>query len=184
MKDDKRTKKKPAKGNAAGKGHVCLVGTNAPLRTNESFRSQENKEHHHDKSPMEELPIDMVRDIPLEYLHLILYGIMKRLLKLWVYGTKYFKLSATVIDEISEKHKQAGGTKPSEINKPNRSLNCLSFWKATEFRTFLLKTGPVALRGHLTEEMYNHFLALHCAVTICSSESLLKYLSVAKFLFK
>lgn len=164
-------------------GHVCLIGTNAPLRTDESFRNQENKEHHHDDSPLEELPIDMVRDIPLDYLHLILYGIMKRLLTLWVNGTKNFKLSNADITQISEIHKQAGVTKPSEINKPNRSLTCLSFWKATEFRTFLLKTGPVALHGVLTEEMYNHFLALHCAVTICCSQSLEKYVPVAKCLF-
>lgn len=165
-------------------GHVCLLGTNAVLRTDESFRNQENPEHHHDISPLEELPIDMVRDIPLEYLHLILYGDMKRLLTLWVEGTKFFKFSKNDIEQISKKHVQAGVTKPSEINKPNRSLNCLSFWKATEFRTFLLKTGPVVLRDHLTPEMYNHFLALHCAVTICCSESLQKLLPVARHLFR
>lgn len=174
----KETKKKK---NA---GHVCLIGTNAALRTDESFRSQENKEHHHDDSPLEELPIDMIRDIPLEYLHLILYGIMKRLLTMWVNGTKIFKFSDADILKVSQKHVQAGRTKPSEINKPNRSLKCLSFWKAAEFRTFLLKTGPVALRGSLTDAMYNHFLALHCAVTICCSETLIKYRPIAKCLFR
>lgn len=75
----------------ANAGHVCLIGTNAPLRTDESFRNQENEQHHHDDSPLEELQIDMIRDIPLEYLHLILYGVMKRLLTLWVNGTINFK---------------------------------------------------------------------------------------------
>lgn len=120
-------------------GHVCLLGTNAALRTDHSFRNQDNPEHHHDSSPLEELPIDMVRGIPLEYL----YGAMKRLLILWVDGTKNFKLTRSDIVQISRKHVRANDTKPSEINRPNRSLNCLSFWKATEFRTFLLKTGPV-----------------------------------------
>lgn len=165
-------------------GHVCLIGTNAPLRTDESFRNQDNEQHHHDDSPLEELPIDMVLDIPLEYLHLILYGAMKRLLTLWIDGTTNFKFSAADISEISKKHIQAGSTKPSEINRTNRSLKCVCFWKATEFRTFLLKTGPVALRESLTGEMYNHFLALHCAVTICCSESLTKYLPVAKHLYR
>ncbi len=165
-------------------GHVCLIGTNAPLRTNESFRNQENEEHHHNYSPLEELQIDMVRDIPLEYLHLILYGCMKRLLLLWMNGTKDFKFSDDDIIGISKRHMQAGDTKPTEIAKQNRSLKCLSFWKATEFRTFLLKTGPVVLRGYVTQEMYNHFLALHCGVTICCSESLKKYLPVADALFR
>ncbi len=178
-------RKVPKRGNTKkNAGHVCLIGTNAPLRTDESFRNQENPEHHHDHSPLEELSIDMVRDIPLEYLHLILYGAMKRLLTLWDDGTRHFKFTDADKLEISKKHMQAGYTKPTEINKPNRSLNCLSFWKATEFRTFLLKTGPIILRGHLTEEMYNHFLALHCAVTICSSEYLKPYVPVAKRLFR
>lgn len=165
-------------------GHVCLIGTNARLRTDESFRKQENPEHHHGSSPLEELPIDMVRDIPLEYLHLILYGAMKRLLNLWTEGTNDFKFSDVDITEVSKKHMQAGATKPTELNKPNRSLKCLSHWKATEFRTFLLKTGPIALFGSLPAEMYNHFLALHCAVTICSSENLKKFLPIARGLFR
>ncbi|KAG4075386.1 hypothetical protein HA402_007963, partial [Bradysia odoriphaga] len=165
-------------------GHVCLVGTNAPLRTDNSFRSRENEEHHNGVSPLEELPIDMIRDIPLEYLHLVLYGIMKRLLTMWMEGTKNFKFSDSDISEISEKHIQANCTKPSEIVKSNRSLRCLSFWKAAEFRTFLLKTGPIALQGSLTGEMYNHFMALHCGVTICTSEKLNKFLPVARSLFR
>lgn len=177
----KQTKKSKKSKNS---GHVCLLGTNAILRTDQSFRNQDNPIHHHDSSPWEELPINMVRDIPLEYLHLILYGAMKRILILWIDGTKYFKLSNNDINQISEKHVRAGDTKPSEINRVNRSLNCLSFWKATEFRTFLLKTGPVVLQDHLTVELYNHFLALHCAVTICCSESLQKFLPVAKQLFR
>lgn len=177
-------KNKRSKNKAKNAGHVCLVGTNAPLRTNESFRHKENEKHHHDDSFLEELPIDIVRDIPLDYLHLILYGGMKRLLTLWVDGTCYFKFSKNDITEISRKHVRAGATKPIEINKAPRSLDCLGFWKAAEFRTFLLKTGPVVLRGHLTEEMYNHFLALHCAVTICCSQSLQAYLPVAKQLFR
>lgn len=170
--------------NTKNGGHVCLIGTNATLRTNESFRDQDNEDHHHGSSPLEELPIHMIRDIPLEYLHLILYGAMKRLLLLWIEGTSDFKFSKEDIKVISEKHIRAGNTKPSEINRLNRSLHCLSFWKATEFRTFLLKTGPVVLQNRLSPELYNHFLALHCAVTICCSETLQKYLPAAKVLFR
>lgn len=173
--------------NSRGKkktGHVCLTGTNATLKTDTSFRNQENERHHNGCSPLEELPIDMVRDIPLEYMHLILFGAMKRLLNLWLSGTNDFKFSESDIIQISAKHVAANDTKPSEINRANRSLNCIAFWKATEIHTFLLKTGPVILREHLTAEIYNHFLALHCAVTICSAETLTKYVPVAKMLFK
>lgn len=167
-------------------GHVCLVGIDAPLRTNLSFRTKLDEDHHHDESPLEDLPIDMIHDFPLDYLHLILFGIVKKLLQHWMNGTRNFrtKFCERDIIEISEKLIQAGKTSPSEINRPNRSLKHLSDWKATEYRTFVLKTGPVVLRGHLSAEAYSHFLALHCATTICCSESLLIYLPVAKQLFR
>lgn len=40
------------------------------------------------------------------------------------------------------------------------------------------------MRDHLPEHMYNHFLALHCAVTICCSDALNRHLPVATQLFR
>lgn len=129
--------------------------------------------------------MDMIGSIPLDA-HLILLGGMKKLLLLWLNGTPNYKTKFSALDvkQISEKLVKAGETKPAEINRPSRPLDCISNWKATEFRTFLLKTGPVVLKDHLPEEAYNHFLALHCATTICCSESLLPYVDVAQYLFK
>lgn len=128
----------------------------------------------------------MINSIPLEYVHLLLLGGMKKLLLLWLNGTPNYKtkFSALDVSQISQKLLKAGETKPSEINRPSRPLDCISNWKATEFRTFLLKTGPVVLKDHLPEEAYNHFLALHCATTICCTESLLPYVGVAQYLYK
>lgn len=128
----------------------------------------------------------MVCDIPREYQHLICQGVMKKLISFWLKGTKNFKTKFSALDctQISEKLIQSRETKPSEINRSSRSLNCVSFWKATEFRSFLLKLGPVVLREHLSKEAYNHFLALFCATTICSCKDLLPYIDVATELFK
>lgn len=136
------------------------------------------------KSPLEELPINMVGDIPLEYE--LCQGMMKKFALLWINGTKNYKtkFSAMDIRQISEKNIKTRETKPSEINRSSRSLSCVHFWKATEFRTFLFKIGPVVLRDHLSEEAYNHFLAFFCATTICSSNDLLPFIDVAKKLFK
>lgn len=111
---------------------------------------------------------------------------MKKNILFWINGTKNFKTKFSAFDltQISEKLIQSRQTKPSEINRPSRPLSCTSFWKATEFRTFLLKLGPVVLRGHLSEEAYNHFLALFCATTICTCEDFLPYIDVAAKLFR
>lgn len=137
-------------------------------------------------SPLVELPINMISTIPLEYEHLLCQGMMKKLLLFWMNGTKNYKTKFSALDmkQISGKLIKTRETKPSEINRSARPLSCVSFWKATEFRTFLLKAGPVVLRDHLSEEAYNHFLAFFCATTICCSNDLLPYVEVAKKLFR
>lgn len=57
-----------------------------------------------------------------------------------------------------------------EFNRKPRSISEFTNWKATEFRTFLLYTGPVALKNIIKAEMYEHFLLLHTAVSILVSE--------------
>lgn len=49
------------------------------LRTDTNFRNRYQPEHHHFKSVLEELPIDMVKAFPTsDALHLFDLGIMKR----------------------------------------------------------------------------------------------------------
>lgn len=54
---------------------------NNELRTNGTFRSRYQPEHHHMRSILEDLPIDMICDFPTsDALHLFDLGIMKRYL--------------------------------------------------------------------------------------------------------
>lgn len=49
-------------------------------RTDENFRQRYQPEHHHVRSVLEDLPIDMVKNFPIsDSLHLIDLGLMKRL---------------------------------------------------------------------------------------------------------
>lgn len=47
---------------------------------------------------------------------------------------------------------------PSEFARLPRSLDDLEFWKATEFREFILYTRVIPLKSNLKKEQYNHFL--------------------------
>ncbi|XP_050519447.1 uncharacterized protein LOC126893377 [Diabrotica virgifera virgifera] len=84
--------------------HISFPQTNCNLRTDASFRSKSDPEHHQkdknqDKhndalipSPLERLPIDMVRDfVVADSLHLIDLGLVKRCLSGWVHGSYNFK---------------------------------------------------------------------------------------------
>lgn len=60
----------------------------AQLRTDESFVSCSNEEHHVGVSPLLEISgFGLVSSIPLDYMHLCCLGIMKKILKFMVRGT-------------------------------------------------------------------------------------------------
>lgn len=53
-----------------------------------------------------------------------------------------------------------------------RTLRELDRWKATEFRMFLLYTGPVILSSYLDTNIYNNFMLLFSAIAILFSPTL------------
>jgi hypothetical protein len=50
------------------------------LYTDESFKNQTNSFHHDGISPLVDLKIGMISNIPLDYVHLICLGVVKKLL--------------------------------------------------------------------------------------------------------
>ena len=140
------------------------------LRTDESFRNKENSEHHKTDSPFLRLEIDMIRQFPLDPMHCVDLGVTKRLLLLWKEGPLPYRLSAGLIDVISQFHQRLQPCMPSEFNRKPRGLDELKMWKATELRTFLLYTGPVVLKFVLDNEKYEHFLSLSIAIRILYSD--------------
>ena len=55
---------------------------------------------------------------------------------------------------------------PKEFARRPGSLQFLKMWNATEYRQFLLYTGPIVLKNVLKEECYVHFLCLSVGVSI------------------
>ena len=58
------------------------------------------------------------------------------------------------------------GNKPSRFARKPRTLFELDRWKDTEFRQFLLYTGPAVLRKVLSKVMFRHFMSLSLAISI------------------
>lgn len=147
-----------------------------PKRSDESFRLRTQIEHHCEHRSIIEmiLGVDMVKDFPTsDPLHLLDIGIMKRCLLRWTEGTKTYRnhFRKNVIDKINLHLMRMRREMPTEIHRSIRDLDCLKFWKGTEFRTFLLYIGIVALEEDLTEEEYEHFKLLICAIIFCSSKA-------------
>jgi len=61
---------------------VIYLETHNTLRTNDTFKRRTQIEHHTGDSILEKLDIGMVSQIPLDYMHLVCLGVMKRMLQL------------------------------------------------------------------------------------------------------
>lgn len=155
-----------------------------PRRTDSEFREKKYGGHHKCDSPLLRLDIDMIEQFPVsDSLHLLHLGIMKRMLFGWRDG-KFRKTdmrwaTGTII-KISSFLLECN--LPREIHRAMRGLDCLPHWKGTEYRSFLLYVGIVALKDHTSYEVYQHFLLLFCAIRICESERFSHLIPLAKIM--
>lgn len=97
-------------------------------------------------------------------------GVMKKFLTTFVKGPHAHKWSAKQIDEISELLAGIAKWIPQEFARKPRRLQYVDRFKATEFRQFLLYTGPVILENYIPQNYLIHFITLHCAIRILSHE--------------
>ncbi len=153
------------------KGRVIYpVRTLGELYSDNSFKLLEFPKHHQGVSPLAQLDIGMISQIPLDYMHLCCLGIMKKLILSWIEGPGHFKLRRSNVNKISGRLIALRNQMPTTFSRKPLSLEEVRNWKATEFRTFMLYLGPFVLKGVLDSKRYEHFLLFHVAMYIlCSS---------------
>lgn len=125
-------------------------------------------------SPLEEIGAGLVSQFRLDGMYLIFLCVMKRLLLAWKMHNGPWKLHRNTIAAISDKLILLKPSCPQDFNRPPRSIGELSFHKASELRRVLLYDGIVVLRNYLDENIYKHFLLLHCGIYILSSPVLVQ----------
>lgn len=175
-------------------GRMCFPQVeNLTLRTDETFRSRNDPLHHQSTSPspLEKLPMNMVDNFNLDYLHVALLGVIKKKLKILMdkfkmptHSTLRNKLKLTNIEAINRITMMARETQPVEIQRAIRTLDYLPKMKGKEFRTFILYYGIVALRNNVHKDLFENYLLLHIALTICLSDQHKHLLDVAELCFK
>ncbi|KAK0152150.1 hypothetical protein N1851_006460 [Merluccius polli] len=143
----------------------------AVCRTDESFRRGTDEDHHLIVSPLLETGVGMVSQFPHDYMHLVCFGVMRRLLDMWFGsgGPLRCHSSSREMNRVSEKLVSLKAFVPVEFARKPRSLAERCRWKATELRQFLLYTGAVVLRGVLAEEIYSNFMLLSVAISVLAN---------------
>lgn len=155
---------------------VWIYQESMDLRTDEIFRDFGYSGHQLNVSLLTNLKIGLVSQFPLDYMHLVCLGVTKKLISSWI-GQKcprHTKLSQTQIDLISQRLLALNVAIPNfkEFRRRPRPIEDYKFWKAAEFRMFLIYLGPIVLSGVLSPTLYIHFLTLSVAVYIAIDPSL------------
>ena len=97
-------------------------------------------------------------------MHCVLLGVVRQFVNLWFDSTSHDKLYS-MRKKVAEIDKIIVSIKPpSEIKRLPRSLAVRRYWKASEWRSFLLFYSVVALSGIMPLQFYNHWLLLVFAV--------------------
>ncbi|XP_065659078.1 uncharacterized protein LOC136083590 [Hydra vulgaris] len=142
------------------------------LRSDQDFSQGKYQPLHQlGKSVFVDYGFPCVLGFVLDRMHLVMLGVVRRILLFLKEGPRICKLSQLQLNEISKNLEYLKGKLPSEFARQPRSLKELSHWKATEFKQFILYTGPVVLKGVVSNEAYTHFLAFSIAIRImCSTD--------------
>ena len=165
-------------------GSVVFTELNAPVRTDESFWSRRHAEHHHDekkidrpvRSSFELLGLGMISKFPLDIMHMVFLGVMKRLITQW-YSSKRNNLRMGPLQQmqVNRNMRLNAKTCPSNFQRIPRELLYYKQFKATEFRFFLLYVGPVVLQSNLNKSgsQYKNFMLLVAGMRILLNDDLL-----------
>lgn len=170
-------------GEHAGSTYFPFKNYNSGERTHEGYVKKIQEEYHIGDSLSDLIRItgfDMVKSFPLDYMHLVALGVMRKLIHFWLHkGPLTVRLPSWKIQKITNNLMFLKSSITSDFVRTPRPIQDISYWKATELRQFLLYTGPLALKNVLNDEIYNNFMALNIALTILLtpniSEKLLNY---------
>ena len=135
----------------------------------DSILDQAGRCHQLADSPTAMLAVNLIKDFSLDYMHLVCWRVVRRMLHYFkgcFKGINSGKLSLQQLTKLPEKLTQLYGNFPSEFPRQPRSLTKLARWEVTELRSFLLFPSPVILQSILLCAMWKHFLSLSIAMRI------------------
>lgn len=139
-------------------------------RTDQEFLNYTDEDYHLGNTILSNIPyFGPVTSVPLDYMHLICLGVTKKIIAMWMKGPLDVRLPSTKIKEVSAFLEELKMSVPKEFVRKPRSLSEINYWKATEYRTFLLYVGPLVLKSVLKTDLYINFMTLHAAIRLLTS---------------
>lgn len=127
-------------------GTMVFPGIRHPLRTDEEYHNMIDEDHHKGPSPLDPV-LGLVKQVPFEPMHLVYIGNIKKILHTHIHG-KYgrLKLNKKKLDILDSRMITLQLHCPTEFNRRPNKLSMLHYFKATEYRQFLLYTARLCCK--------------------------------------
>ena len=154
-----------------GKGSVRVYQSknDFELRSDETVRNCAKDAHRTGKavlgvkgpSPLSLLPgFDMACGFVVDYMHCVDLGLTRQMSHMW-FDSKYHNRPWYIGKSIAKIDEHLlNMMPPSNVTRAPRSLLTRAYWKANEWRAFLLFYAPVVLRDVLPERFYHHMVQI------------------------
>ncbi|KAJ8683083.1 hypothetical protein QAD02_018875 [Eretmocerus hayati] len=115
---------------------VCFPGPEATPRTDEKFKNNEySEDYQKGETELNRIrKLGLVSGVPLDPMHLVFIGVMKKFLRILMFVSTMYRLSAKKIEAISERLKVIKNWIPCDFARKTRELRFVNFYKATELR--------------------------------------------------
>lgn len=106
---------------------MCFPDIHCRKRTNDSFIKQRQIEHHTGQTILLNIPnFGIITHVPLDYMHLVCIGVIKKMLHLWLSGPLHVRLPTRLVNRISALLLEMRTSIPVEFVRKPRDLHFLS----------------------------------------------------------
>lgn len=126
---------------------ICFPDLDSNLRTDETFLNKIHEHFHKEPTILENIDLKCISQVPLDSMHLLYQGAMKKMLSIILKGPLQFRISTQQQKSINAKLDQAKQYQPNEFSRRIRPIWDFPSFKATELRTVLLYTEMVVFKG-------------------------------------
>jgi hypothetical protein len=155
---------------------TCYIGCgNERKRTDDGYKNSEYIPNHQCKnapSPLLDYDVGLVSQFPLDYMHLVCLGVVRRFLNYLTTTNTEYRITVAKYNQMGDRLKSFAAYMPSEFSRRPRHLLYIDRFKATEFRQFLLYSGIAALRNIVETHVYRTFLCLTTAFIVLLNDDL------------
>lgn len=162
---------------------TVFLPTNAAKRSNQSFRSFAQPDHHTAASISCNInpPIDMIHQFSLDPMHLLYLGCTKRLLDYLLNPSSHkVRLSEVMKRELARRTKLINKDIPVEFPRKMRCSDDFGKYEAVELKFFLLYAASVIFKKLLSNEVYNHLMLLVVSCRLLSEEDPLPHVPAVR----